>query len=271
MKLILNYPCRPFYVHQSFGDNSACVHPDTKKVVTKVMGVCPVGYTDLYLFSGMKGHNGLDLYAPDGYPVYHCAPQGIVEEVVDEPARGKGLGIVSKDRFEFEDGDHFAKIRYWHLKSYIVKAGDTVLRGQLIGFADNTGYSSGSHLHLELKPVDKSPTGIFNVHQDNGYYGAIDPFQFMNGRYAEDEREPLFTKPMKLGETSEDVTLLQKFLQQKGYFPILQVPTGFYGAITRESVFKFQQDFVELNWYEKWVMKGERVGPKTLRALNLLR
>jgi hypothetical protein len=45
-------------------------------------------------------------------------------------------------------------------------------------------------------------------------------------------------------------------------------PTGFYGTITRNAVFLFQQENIVMNWYESFVMKGSTVGSKTLKALN---
>jgi murein DD-endopeptidase MepM/ murein hydrolase activator NlpD len=218
----------------------------------------------------MKGHNGLDLYAPDGYPVFYCAPAGFVEELVDEPSRGLGLGIITNEKFETGQGEYQVKTRYWHLKSFNVKKGDKVEPGDLIGFADNTGFSSGSHLHLEVKPVHVVEGRYYNTFQNNGFYGAIDPGAFFTGRYAQDVAVPKFTKNMRVGQRSKDVERLQYFLQKRGYFPTWQEPTGFYGEVTRSSVFKFQEDHVQLSWYDRWVLKGTIAGEKTRAALNAL-
>lgn len=53
---------------------------------------------------------------------------------------------------------------------------EKVKAGELVGYADNTGLSSGMHLHFELKPVRRSLSGNFrNVLQSNGYFGTINP------------------------------------------------------------------------------------------------
>ncbi len=269
MNLSLYYPCKPYILFQNFGENDACYDPLTKKVSTKTRGVCPLGYVGLYEYSGMKGHNGLDLYAPTGYAIHHGGPDGFVEELVDEEARGLGLGIISHDTYECECGLYQVKLRYWHLKSFNVKKGDLVQTGDLIGYADSTGFSSGSHLHFELKAVKQGTNAYMNVFQDNGYYGACNPTPYFTGIFAEDiGYTEKFSMDIKYGDISSEVIKLQRFLQSHGYFPINQRCTGVYKDITKEAVFLFQKDFIELNWYEKYILCGKRVGPKTRLALN---
>ena len=56
------------------------------------------------------------------------------------------------------------------------KVGDRVKVGDLIGWADNTGVSTGDHLHYEVKPVDELGN---NVLRGNGFFGAIDPLPYL--------------------------------------------------------------------------------------------
>ena len=69
--------------------------------------------------------------------------------------------------------------RYAHLSGYVVKKGQTVKEGQLIGYTGNTGKSSGAHLHFEviLGGVRRNPLvwldGDFSTAWDTVYtYGA---------------------------------------------------------------------------------------------------
>ena len=47
-----------------------------------------------------------------------------------------------------EDG---RRVYYFHLKSFKVKNGDSVTKGQAVGIMGNTGHSFGAHTHLELR------------------------------------------------------------------------------------------------------------------------
>lgn len=76
-----------------------------------------------------------------------------------------------------------------------------ISNGDLIGYADNTGASTGDHLHFALKPCAKGEDWgtFYNVLQNNGYGGAIDPTPYFDGTY------PKTIETLKL-----KLTLLQK-------------------------------------------------------------
>lgn len=81
---------------------------------------------------------------------------------------------------ENEAGRYRVKTRYWHLLALQVKKGERVHAGQIIGYADDTGRSTGMHLHFELKPVRTVlPRRYRNAFPQNGYFGAIDPAPYL--------------------------------------------------------------------------------------------
>lgn len=123
----------------------------------------------------MLGHNGIDAIAHRWAPIY-AAQSGRVDEVCTEEARGLGVGV----RTCAPDGRWY-RHRYWHFIAIDVENGDEVQTGDLLGYADSTGYSSGDHLHFELKEVDKDGRVL---NKDNGYLGAVDPLLFMEDNYA---------------------------------------------------------------------------------------
>jgi murein DD-endopeptidase MepM/ murein hydrolase activator NlpD len=134
----------------------------------------------------MAGHNGTDLRAGEQTVYAACAGTVIEKQLV--AARGLGLGIVTDGPVSLDQaGQNFIKIRYWHLKSFNVEVGQHVEVGDPIGVSDNTGYSSGDHLHFEGVPMVKDAAGHWiTANPNNGFEGAIDMEPFFTGMYATD-------------------------------------------------------------------------------------
>ena len=93
-------------------------------------------------------HRGLDLALSDGAPVYamHDGTIEVPTPTDTYPAStevGYGIQVIVS-------GDEFWT-RYAHLKQVTKNAGQSVQRGEVIGFGDSTGASTGPHLHLEIK------------------------------------------------------------------------------------------------------------------------
>ena len=206
MRPVFKKPLARIILNQSFGEDRACITTEGR-VIPRTEATCPVGSKSLYTSMGMKAHNGLDLGLAygRGENVYAII-EGVVTFIETERERGIGIDIVSVEKYTFADhvggiegvgGEHHIKHRYWHLLEPLVKVGDFVKAGQVIGRADNTGLSSGDHLHLEVKPVEKNMNNQwYNVFQENMYYGAVDPF--------------IYFEPNSLS-TSEAEDLLAKF------------------------------------------------------------
>ena len=98
-----------------------------------------------------KLHSGIDLAAPEGSP-YQAVHAGTVTSAGYQG--GYGFAITIKH----DDGTEAV---YAHSHRLLVKTGDVVKAGQVVGTVGNTGYSYGTHLHLEIhvdgKPVDPIP------------------------------------------------------------------------------------------------------------------
>ena len=93
-------------------------------------------------------HRGVDIAAQTGTPIISPA-NGIVVKVTYNKRFGN-LVVISH-------GDIYKTV-YGHLSKVLVKPGDVVKKGDLIGFVGNTGLSTGPHLHYEIwkngKPVN---------------------------------------------------------------------------------------------------------------------
>ena len=93
---------------------------------------------------GYEGHAGIDIACPVGTPVY-AAYAGTVERTGDFSDIGR-----SGDRnILIRNPDQEAQY-YGHLEECLVKVGDRIRKGQLIGYSGARGNVTGSHLHFEM-------------------------------------------------------------------------------------------------------------------------
>ncbi len=112
--------------------------------------VCPVPYYTLTSPFGMrvhpisgkwKMHNGVDMAAAQGTPIY-AAKSGKVT-VASYQAGGAGYYV------SINHGDGFSSV-YMHMTHFIVSPGQYVTTGQVIGYVGSTGGSTGPHLHFGI-------------------------------------------------------------------------------------------------------------------------
>lgn len=125
--------------------------------ISQAFGANPQLYYDTF---GLAGHNGVDFALPPNTPIY-AAEDGVITSSYDPSGYGVTIYLDSTT------GNGW---RYGHLSYDRPPQAATdprVTAGQLIGYSNNTGYSTGPHLHAGLRPP--------NTDYDNGYSGYIDP------------------------------------------------------------------------------------------------
>ncbi|MDU8945048.1 DUF5930 domain-containing protein [Ovoidimarina sediminis] len=96
-------------------------------------------------------HNGSDFAGGHGSPIHSTA-----DGVVIFAGTQSGYGKLIKIRHDFG-----IETRYAHLSKIRVNVGDRVSRGDRIGDMGNTGRSTGTHLHYEIR-VDGTPINPMN-------------------------------------------------------------------------------------------------------------
>lgn len=96
-------------------------------------------------------HNGMDMGCPMSTTL--LAP---ADGVVAYEGRFSGYGNM----LMLQSGQHMTMV-FAHLKSFIAKKGQSVKRGQVIALTDNTGWSTGPHLHFEVR-IDSTPKNPLN-------------------------------------------------------------------------------------------------------------
>jgi murein DD-endopeptidase MepM/ murein hydrolase activator NlpD len=89
-----------------------------------------------------RGHSGLDIAAPEGTPIHAVDGGEVLKAYWDKDGYG-GLIIIG----------HPSGYETWyaHLDGFDVKTGGHVTRGQVIAEMGSTGYSTGAHLHFEVR------------------------------------------------------------------------------------------------------------------------
>jgi len=98
-------------------------------------------YTSGYGRRWGRMHYGTDFAAPHGTPIYASA-----DGVVVHAGWASGYGRLIKIRHEFG-----YETRFGHLSKIRVNVGQKVSRGERIGDMGNTGRSTGTHLHYEIR------------------------------------------------------------------------------------------------------------------------
>lgn len=144
------YPLDNFTLTQGFGGNAA-----------------------YYKQYGQNGHNGLDLGAPTGTPVYAADEGTVVFEGWGKSGVAGYAGWMGNPAGISILINHVGSYGgYAHLSRTVINAGDKVTKGQLIGYVGATGAATGPHLHFEMLPL--SPNF------KNGYAGRIDPTPYID-------------------------------------------------------------------------------------------
>jgi murein DD-endopeptidase MepM/ murein hydrolase activator NlpD len=108
-------------------------------------------------------HQGIDLAAPMGTPIYATA-DGVV---TDAGYNNGGYGNLIK-----VDHGRGIETRYGHLSAILVRAGQRIVRGQQIGRMGSTGRSTGSHLHYEVR-IDGRAVNPIPFMKSNEYLLAM--------------------------------------------------------------------------------------------------
>jgi murein DD-endopeptidase MepM/ murein hydrolase activator NlpD len=124
------------------------------------------------------GHNGVDIAVPKGTAI-HAATSGYVLVATCNAHTGNAPYSCNRDGATWVQGCgwyvdilHAASVitRYCHMQSRpLVRPGDPVNAGEVIGFSGSSGNSSGPHLHFEV-----------HVNGDSSGRGAVDPMAFMD-------------------------------------------------------------------------------------------
>jgi len=144
---------RQVYIESKSQDEVIQLAEKKEKLFAAIPAIQPVSNKELIaLASGFgmrthpvykvrKMHTGIDFAATIGTPIYATA-DGRIENV---EVKFSGYGKM----VEIDHGFGY-KTRYAHMHEFAVRQGQSVKRGDLIGYVGNTGLSTAPHLHYEV-------------------------------------------------------------------------------------------------------------------------
>jgi len=121
------------------------------------------GYRFHPIYKVRKFHFGMDFSAPIGTEIFATGDGEVVK--VRRSYTGYGRHIVIRHGFGYET-------LYAHMSKTLVKKGQKVKRGEVVGLVGNTGTSTTSHLHYE---VSKDGRKVNPAHY---YFNDLTPEQY---------------------------------------------------------------------------------------------
>jgi murein DD-endopeptidase MepM/ murein hydrolase activator NlpD len=117
--------------------------PVASPFITQYFGNTSFSTANPQIYNG-KGHTGVDLRASIGTPILSAA-SGVVAGVANTDSV---KGCYSYGKWIMVKHSNGLSTLYGHLSVQSVSTGQTVSRGQILGYSGNTGYSTGPHLHF---------------------------------------------------------------------------------------------------------------------------
>jgi len=121
------------------------------------------GYRIHPIYKTKKFHYGMDFSAVSGTPIY-ATGNGKISKV-SRSRKGLGNHVVINHGYGY-------KTLYAHMTKYIVKRGQKVKRGEIIGYVGSTGTSVAPHLHYEVHKDNKK------INPVNFYYNDLNPEEY---------------------------------------------------------------------------------------------
>ncbi|MFO8086561.1 MAG: M23 family metallopeptidase [Bacteroidales bacterium] len=131
------------------------IQPLNNKDLTRIAS--GFGYRIHPIYKTLKMHEGMDFTAPTGTPIFATGDGRVVRPGKSMSGYGKFVKI---------DHNFGYKTIYAHLSKVIVRPGQRVKRGDIIGYVGNTGLSTGPHLHYEVHKNDKPVNPVHFFYND---------------------------------------------------------------------------------------------------------
>ena len=166
---------KQLYIQSKSFDEIIDLAKSKAEMLTAIPAIQPVANKDLKrmasgfgyridpIYKTRKMHAGMDFSAPSGTPIY-ATGNGKISKV-RKSRRGYGNHV------KIDHGYGYVTL-YAHMSKYIVREGQKVKRGEIIGYVGSTGKSVAPHLHYEVHKDNKK------INPVNFYYNDLNPEEY---------------------------------------------------------------------------------------------
>lgn len=166
---------KQLYIQSKSFDELVVLVKGKEKLLASIPAIQPISNKDLRhqpsgfgwrthpIYKTAEFHPGMDFAAAQGTEIY-ATGDGTIERA-DALAQGYGNHVVINHGYGY-------KTLYGHMSSMVVRAGQQVKRGQLIGYVGSTGLSTAPHVHYEVVKAGEKMNPI------NYYYNDLTPEQY---------------------------------------------------------------------------------------------
>ncbi len=168
---------KQLYIQSKSYDDLAQMVKDKEDMLASIPAIQPISNSDLKRLSsgyGMrmhpiykrrKMHWGVDFTAPTGTKIYSTGKGKVVKCHKSRKRKGYGTYVEVSHGYNY-------KTLYAHLDKILVKEGQQVNRGDILGEVGNTGGSTAPHLHYEVWRNNK------RIDPVNFFYNDLSPEEF---------------------------------------------------------------------------------------------
>jgi murein DD-endopeptidase MepM/ murein hydrolase activator NlpD len=166
---------KKMYVQSKSLDEVVTMTKNKAKMVSAIPAIQPVanknlkrmasgyGYRIHPIYKTRRFHKGMDFSAPKGTPIYATGDGKVTK--VKRSRRGYGNIVKIDHGYGYETF-------YAHMDRYLVKRGQKVHRGDIIGFVGTSGTSTAPHLHYEVIKNGRK------VNPVNYYFNDLSPEEY---------------------------------------------------------------------------------------------
>lgn len=166
---------KQLYIQSKSFDEVVKLVKSKAKLLSSIPAIQPISNDDLRhqpsgfgwrthpIYKTPEFHPGMDFAAAQGTEI-HATGDGVIERA-DGSAQGYGNHVVINHGYGYST-------LYGHMVKFVVRVGQQVKRGQLIGYVGSTGLSTAPHVHYEVHKNQEKVNPI------NFYYNDLTPEQY---------------------------------------------------------------------------------------------